>query len=257
MLLDLNGNAAIVTGGGTGVGRATSLSLAKLGCHVVVNFSRSKDDAEQTAADCRALGVEAMAVQANVAIDSDCRALIDQTMKAFGRLDILVNNAGTTRFIDADDLEAVDDEAWADIMNVNVKGAFQCVRAAKQPMLDSGGGHVINISSVAAFRCKGSSIPYCASKAALNNMTLALAHTLAPDIRVNAIAPGYIDSRWIRNAVGDDKYSAFMKEAAASVPLQKVSSPQDIADGILSLLTGSVTVTGQILVVDGGMLLNN
>lgn len=256
-MLDLKNKVAVITGGGTGVGRATSLSLAKLGCNVIVNFSRSKDDAEQTATDCRALGVEAMADQANVAIDSDCRALVDQTVKAFGRLDILVNNAGTTRFIDAEDLEAVDDEAWADIMNVNVKGAFQCVRAAKQPMLDSGGGHVINISSVAAFRGKGSSIPYCASKAALNNMTLALAHTLAPDIRVNAIAPGYIDSRWIRNAVGADKYSAFMKEAAASVPLQKVSSSQDIADGILSLLTGSVTVTGQILVVDGGMLLNN
>ncbi len=254
---DLRNTVAIITGGGTGVGRATSLSLAKLGCHVVVNYSRSKDDAEQTAADARSHGVNALAIQANVAKDGDCRAMVDQTVAQLGRLDILINNAGTTRFIDAADLEAVDDDAWSDVMNVNVKGAFQCVRAAKQPMLDAGGGHVINISSVAAFRGKGSSIPYCASKAALNNLTVALAHTLAPHIRVNAVAPGYIDSRWIRNAVGEDKYEGFIQDAAASVPLKQVSSPQDIADGILSLLTGSVTVTGQIVVVDGGMLLNN
>lgn len=256
-MLDIKSKAAIITGGGTGVGRATSLTLAELGCNVAVNYSRSQDDAEKTAADCRAFGVKAIAVKANVAIDAECRAMVDQTVQAFGRLDMLVNNAGVTRFIDAADLEAVDDEAWSNIMDVNVKGAFQCVRAAKQAMLDSGGGHVINITSVAAFRGKGSSIPYCASKAALNNLTVALAHTLAPDIRVNAVAPGYIDSRWIRNAVGEDKYGPFMEEAAASVPLNKVSSPQDIADAIVGLLIGSATVTGQILVVDGGMLIDN
>jgi 3-oxoacyl-[acyl-carrier protein] reductase len=245
---------AIITGGGTGVGRATCLSLAKLGYSVLVNYSRSQTDAEQTARDVQALGAKALAVQADVADDEQCRKMVAAATKTFGRVDVLVNCAATTRFIDAADLDAVTDDDWHRILDVNVLGPFHCARAVRQPMLDSGGGHIINVSSIAAVLGKGSSIPYAASKAAVNNLTVALARALAPSIRVNAVAPGFITGRWLEQGLGD-AYPAAKRAAEERTPLGRVCEPEDVAAVIVGLITGSKMVTGQILVCDGGVIL--
>jgi len=251
--MQLEGKAAVVTGSATGVGRATALSLAASGCSVLVNYSRSQDDAQQTAAEVERLGVKAVLVQADVADDAACRSMITEATRAFGRLDILVNNAGTTRFIDLADLDEVQEDDWQRMMGVNVRGPFQCARAAKEPLLAGGGGEIVNVSSIAAFLGRGSSIPYCASKAALNNLTLSLARVFAPKIRVNAVAPGFIDGRWLRNGLGD-KFAETLKTTAQQAPLGAVSQPEDIAQTILGLITGSDLVTGQIHVCDAGVL---
>ena len=252
--MQLAGKAAIVTGGGTGVGRATALELAAQGCAVLVNYSKSRDEAEQTAGEIEKAGAKAVAVQANVADDDACRRMVDTAVKAFGRVDVLVNNAGTTKFVAADMLDEIEDEDWQRIYAVNVIGPFHCIRAVKEPMLAGGGGQIVNVSSVAAFAAKGSSIPYFASKAALNNLTVALARVLAPKIRVNAVAPGFITGRWLEQGLGED-YETAKQAVAAMCPLERVSDPDDIARAIMSLVTGSPMVTGQILVCDGGMLI--
>lgn len=252
--MDVRGKAAIVTGSGTGVGRATALALARLGCDVLVNYSRSRDEAERAAAEVRALGVNALAVRADVADDAACRAMVDAAVRAFGRLDVLVNNAGTTTFVPHGELDRVTLEDWQRIVAVNVAGPFQCVRAARSALEASGAGVVVNVSSVAGLRGVGSSIPYCASKAALNNLTVTLARALAPKIRVNAVAPGFITGRWLRQGLGDayEGVKAYQEQRAV---LGRVCDPSDVADAILSLITGSDLVTGQIVAVDGGMLL--
>ncbi len=253
--MQLAGRAAIVTGGGTGVGRATVLRLARLGAHVLVNYSRSREEAEATAAEALSLGAaQAFAHEADVADDAACRAMIDRAVERFGRLDMLVNNAATTKFIAAESLDEMTDDLWRRILDVNLVGAFHCARAAKAPMLAAGGGHIVNVSSVAAFSGKGSSIAYAASKAALNNLTISMARVLAPTIRVNAVAPGFITGRWLEEGYGKH-YAAVKRMAEMRSPLGKVSDPDDVAAAILSLLSGSPLVTGQILVCDGGMLL--
>lgn len=250
--MELEGKGAIVTGGGTGVGRATALRLARLGCSVLINYSRSRDEAEATAAEIEALGVRAVALQADVADDEACRRMAKTAVEAFGRIDVLVNSAGTTRFIAHNDLEEVKDDDWTRILNVNLKGPFQCIRAVQKPMLESGGGTVVNVSSVAGVIGTGSSIPYCASKAALNNLTITLARALAPKIRVNAVAPGFITGRWLEQGLGP-AYGMIKKSVEKKVPLGKVSDPEDVAAAIMGFVTGSQMVTGQTLVVDGGM----
>jgi 3-oxoacyl-[acyl-carrier protein] reductase len=252
--MQLEGKAALVTGGGTGVGRATALELARQGCSVLINYSKSRDEAERTATEIQALGVKGIALEVDVADDAACRDMVKVATKAFARLDVLVNNAGTTRFVLANELEKVTDEDWSRIFAVNVVGPFHCARAVKETMLASGGGHIINVTSVAAFNGKGSSIPYAASKAALNNLTIALARTLAPQIRVNAVAPGFITGRWLEQGFGP-AYEGVKKTVERMSPLEKVCDPEDVAAAIMSLITGSNLVTGQILVCDGGMLI--
>ena len=252
--MKVEGKAAVITGGGTGVGRATGLALGKLGCAVLVNYSRSNKEAEETAKDIEALGVKAIPFKADVADDAKCRAMIDKAVKKFGRLDILVNNAGTTSFIPHPDLDAVKDEDWDRIMAVNVKGTFQCTRAARGPLEEAGEGEIINITSVAGLAGTGSSIPYCASKAAIINMTVTLARALAPKIRVNAVAPGFINGRWLKAGIGD-AYETVKAATAERMPLGRVCEPEDIAEAILSLVTGSDLVTGHTLPCEGGMLI--
>ncbi len=252
--MKVEGKAAVITGGGTGVGRATGLALGKLGCAVLVNYSRSNKEAEETAKDIEALGVKAIPFKADVADDAKCRAMIDTAVKEFGRLDILVNNAGTTSFIPHPDLDAVKDEDWDRIMAVNVKGTFQCARAARGPLEEAGEGEIINITSVAGLAGTGSSIPYCASKAAIINMTVTLARALAPKIRVNAVAPGFINGRWLKAGYGD-AYEGAKAATEQRLPLGRVCEPEDIAEAILSLITGSDLVTGHVLPCEGGMLI--
>lgn len=252
--MDVQNKVAIVTGGGTGVGRATTLALAKLGCHVLVNYSRSSQEAEATVAEARTLGVQALAHQADVADDGACREMVRTAVEKLGRLDVLVNCAGTTEFVAADDLESVTDAMWQRIMAVNVQGPFQCARAAREPMLASGGGCIVNVSSVAARIASGSSIPYCASKAALDNVTVALARVFAPQIRVNGVAPGFIAGRWLERGLGP-AYERVKANFEQNMPLQKVCTPEDVAGAILHFITGPDLITGQTLVIDGGMLI--
>ena len=247
--MNLEGKAAIVTGAGVSVGRAVALDLARRGVAVAVNYSRSQAEAEQTAADCEKLGVRAICVQADVGRDDQVRAMTEKAVAAFGRLDVLVNNAGVTRFIDHADMEKVGEDDWDFIFRTNVWGTFVCTRAAVPALRRDGGGVVINLSSVAGVYGTGSSVPYCASKAAINNMTVTLARALAPDIRVNAVAPGFIDTRWWSEREHADAIKQF---AAAAAPLKKVCQAEDVSKVVVDLVTSDL-VTGQIVVVDGGL----
>ena len=243
---------ALVTGGATGVGRATSLRFAKLGFDVVVNYSRSKSDAEQTANDVNALGVKALLACCDVSDDAKVREMLELVRQTFGRLDVVVNNAATTNFIEHADLEGLTEEMWDRMLDVNLKGAFFVTRAAANLLREGDGGSVVNVSSVAALTGSGSSIAYCASKAGVNTMTKSLARVLAPQVRVNAVCPGPIDSRWIRQ--GNPDWD--LGQMVAAYPIPKASQPDDIADAILFFAVGTSMATGQILSVDGGQTLS-
>ncbi|HEY8460246.1 MAG TPA: SDR family oxidoreductase [Blastocatellia bacterium] len=253
----IEGKAAVVTGGGTGVGRATALELARRGCSVLINYSKSKSEAEETAAEIAALGVRGVAVKADVADDADCRKMIDTAVREFGRLDVLVNNAAITAFIRHSDLEAVKTEDWMRIFSVNVIGAFQCARAAKDALLASGDGEIVNVSSVAGLAAIGSSIPYAASKAALNNMTVSLARVFAPKVRVNAVAPGFITTRWLKIGLGEEAYNKAKKATEETVILRKVCEPEDVAAAIINVITGPDLMTGCVIPLEGGHLISN
>jgi 3-oxoacyl-[acyl-carrier protein] reductase len=245
---------AIITGGGTGVGSATCRLLARLGWSVVVNYSRSQTDADSVVSEILAGGGRAIAIQADVADDAACREMVARTAEEFGRVDLLVNCAGTTDFIPFSDLDQATDEVWQRLYQVNVVGAFHCARAVREPMLASGGGQIINVSSVAAQLGQGSSIPYCCTKAALDNLTVSLARTLAPQIRVNGVAPGFIAGRWTQRGLGE-RYDSMVAAYEKALPLGQVCTPEGIAEGIVSLVNGSTLVTGQTLTVDAGMMI--
>jgi 3-oxoacyl-[acyl-carrier protein] reductase len=244
----LQGKVALVTGGGTGIGKATSLLFAREGADVAVNFSRSRSDAEDTVSEIRQLGSQAIAVCADISNDDAVRSMVGKVVKTLGRLDILVNNAATTKFVLPKDLEGMTEELWDKILEVNVKGTFFCSRAAIAAMRIHDGGHIVNVSSDSAFTGRGSSIAYTASKAAIINMTLALAISQAPAIRVNAVAPGVVQTRWI------DKIKPLADEARRKNPLQRLACPNDIAEAILSLVVSDF-ITGHTLVVNGGATL--
>ena len=243
--MSLQGKAALVTGGGTGVGRATALMLAERGANVAVNYSRSADEAAQTAADIQAHGVEGLAIQADVASDAAVVAMVEQTVAAFGRLDIVVNSAGTTFFVDYHDLDGMKDEYWDRILAVNLKGPFFVSRAAAPHLKAGGDGVIVSISSLSGITGTGSSIAYAASKGALNTITKSLARTLAPEIRVNSVAPGPIDTRWM---IGHED---FLQRAVDRSPVNRAATPEDIAAGVLLLVENPIT-TGEVLVMDSG-----
>jgi 3-oxoacyl-[acyl-carrier protein] reductase len=255
--MQIEGKAAVVTGGGTGVGRATALALAQRGCAVLINYNRSQSEAEATAAEITALGVRGLAVQADVADDAACRRMIETATREFGRLDVLVNNAGATAFIKHDDLEAVSLEVWQRILAINLLGPFQCARAARAALLAAGNGEIVNVSSVAGLAGMGSSIPYCASKAALNNLTVTLARVFAPTVRVNAVAPGFITTRWLQEGLGGEAYAAYKQRSEEQVLLHKVCTAEDVAAAILNIITGPDLLTGQVIPLEGGLLHSN
>ena len=252
--MDLSGKTAIVTGSAVGVGRATAIELAKRGANVVVNYSKSEDEAKETVSEVEGAGARALLVKADVSKDSEVRSMVQQAVDAFGGLHVLVNNAATTKFVNFADLEGLKEEDWDLILAVNLKGPFFCSRAAAVPMKEAGQGAIVNIASVAGIRSVGSSIAYAASKAGLINLTVALARVLAPEVRVNCVAPGFIDTRWLRAGLGDFYERA--KEATASqTPLGRVATAEDIAQSVLGLIEASDFVTGQTLVVDGGSII--
>ena len=252
--MDIQGKAAVVTGASRGVGRATALVLADGGCSVLVNYSSSKDAAEAVAEEVRAKGVQSIAFQADVADDAACRTMIDAAYKEFGRLDILVNNAGTTEFVRHDDLEGATSEMWDRILGVNLKGPFQCIRAAHNYLKDSGSAEVVNVSSVAGVAGTGSSVPYCASKGGLINLGTTMARALGPEIRVNTVAPGFIEGDWLQAGLGEN-YDKAKAAIEAKAVLHKVCKAEDVAAAIMAFITGSDMVTGQTIVCDGGALI--
>jgi 3-oxoacyl-[acyl-carrier protein] reductase len=252
-MTDLKGKAAIVTGSATGVGAATAKLLAEHGCNVVINYTKSVNEAEETAKACRNLGVNAITVQANVANDEDCKKLVDACVAEFGRLDHLVNNAGTTKFVAHHNLEGLDADDFQWIYSVNVIGPYQMVKHAAPHMREAGAGTVTNVSSIAGVKGLGSCVAYAASKGALNTMTLSLARALGPEIRVNAICPGMIQGKWLREGMGEELYDRTLQHQLKNNPLKKVSTPDDNARAILMFITGSDLITGQKVLVDGGM----
>ncbi|MFD5103446.1 SDR family NAD(P)-dependent oxidoreductase [Streptomyces albidochromogenes] len=237
---------ALVTGSSSGIGAAVARRLAAAGVRVIVNSARSVK-AGQALADELPGG---RYIQADVAVEADAKRLVAEAAAAFGRLDILVNSAGTTRFIPHDDLEAASPDVWRDIFDVNVIGVWQTITAAAPHLraAPDGGGCVVNVSSQAGVRPGGSSIPYAVSKAAVNHMTKLLAKTMGPDVRVNAVAPGMIDTPWFDGLDGADKVK---EQVAGAVPLGRVGRPEDIADAVYDL-TRAAYVTGEVLLVDGG-----
>jgi len=250
---NLSGKIAIVTGGGTGIGRACSLALAQRGAKVAVNFSRSKDDAEQTAADCRAAGGDGFAIQANVGRKAEIDSLVAQVAERWGGVDLLVTSAGTTKFARYDDLDALTEEVWDDILDVNLKGVFFACRAVVPHMKrryaeTNTPGSIVNVGSISAIRPVGSSIPYMASKAAVHSMTQSMAVALGPEVRVNCVAPGFIETRW---HAGRDEAARTTRERT---PLKRNGTPEDVADAVV-YLSASPFVTGEIIVIDGGRFL--
>jgi 3-oxoacyl-[acyl-carrier protein] reductase len=239
---------AIVTGSATGIGRACALRFAENKFNVVVNYSRSEAEARESLKLVEDCGVRGLLVQCDVGSDAAVREMLHTVDREFGRLDVLVNNAGTTWFIDHKNLEEMSEEKWDRILQVNLKGPFFCIRAAVPLLKKSGGGAVVNVSSVAGIGGDGSSIAYAASKGALNTMTKSLAKALGPEIRVNAVCPGPVDTRWLRAVMSPEE----LEKRTAHFPMQRPALPEDIADAVLYLATGTRLTTGQCLVVDGG-----
>jgi len=246
--MKLKGKAALVTGGGTGMGRAISLKFAGEGADVVVNYSRRNKEAEETAEAARKLGVRAFAVRADVAQDQECRRLVQETVAAFGRIDILVNNAGWSQVVPHRDLDGLTEEILDRTLAVNTKGPLYLCRAAIPHMLKQGGGRIVNITSIAAFQGAGSSVIYCASKAGLGAMTKSLARVFAKDnILVNSVAPGFVDTHFV-----DWPREAMEKNVKVS-PMGRIPTVDDIANATLFLACDATGITAHTILVDCGV----
>jgi len=253
-----NGNAkkvALITGSATGVGAATAMTLARNGWNVAINYSRSEKEAYATAEQCEGHGAETIVIKANVAMDSECRAMVAQVADKWGRMDALVNNAGITRFCDYQNLDGLEMDDFLDVYKVNVVGTYQVTRAAVPLLQLSDTACVVNTSSISAISGIGSSIAYAASKGALSTMTLSLAHALAPTIRVNGVCPGFIQGRWTKGFLGE-RYEAVKQGIENSTLLHRTALPSDVADSIVYLIEHANLVTGELLVIDGGQLIN-
>lgn len=246
--MELKNKVALITGGGTGIGRATSLALAKQGVLVAVNYSRSKEEAEETVRQITNNGGCAIAVRADVSQDTEVRKMVDTVVQEFGTIDLLVNNASITHHIPLVDLESATEEVWDSLFDVNVKGMFFCARAVAPYMKQNKQGAIVNVGSIAGQTGSGSSLPYAVSKAAVHGLTRSLARALAPDIRVNCVVPGAVETRWWTGK------EAQMKKLAPNLLLQKIATPEDIAQMICAAL-GQEAMTGQILTVDSGQTL--
>jgi 3-oxoacyl-[acyl-carrier protein] reductase len=254
--MELQGKVALVTGGAGGIGGAVVRSFAKSGIRgVVIHYRKSRKEAEDLAGEIERAGVSAIAVQANIQNDKEVRGMINKVNERFGRLDILVNNAGITHWVKISDLEALTDEIWDEILDVNVKGAFRCARAAAK-LLEVDQGMIVNISSISGVLSPStmSSLAYGTAKAALIHLTRGLAVAMAPKVRVNCVAPAFTDTPWMSGHYGAN-YRQVISEASAGYPLQRIATPEEVAGATLGLITGGDFITGQTLIVDGGLSL--
>jgi ketoreductase RED2 len=240
--MDVKGKVALVTGSSSGIGAAVARAFAAEGARVVVNSASSVQAGEALAAELP----DALYVRADIADPAQARALVDSALSHFGRLDVLVNNAGTTVRIEHADLDAVTPEVWHRILDVNVIGTWSVIQAAVPSLREHGDGCIVNITSLAGVRPTGSSIPYAASKAALNHITSLLAAVLGPQLRVNAVAPGLVDTPWTSTWTELHELTKLM------APLQRVGRPEDVAEACLALVR-TAYVTGHVLLCDGGL----
>ena len=250
-MVDLRDKVAVITGSAVGIGREIAVAYGREGARVVVNYSKSAAEAEETAARVRATGAEVVVIQGDISVETQAQTLIDQAVGRHGRLDVLVNNAGITRFVDFSDLDGLTEEVWDSLFAVNVKGAFWCCRAAARVMREQPeGGAIVNLVSMAGLRPSGSSIAYCVAKAGEAHLTLCLAKALAPKVRVNAIAPGFIaDTRWNE---GRPNVESVREASANAALLKRVGHPADIAEAAVFLGGAGSYMTGHVMVVDGG-----
>lgn len=236
----------VVTGGGTGIGRGISEAFAREGARVVVNYSVSRDDAEATAQAIRDSGGEAVAVQANVTVEAEAKKLLEDTVVRWGRLDVLVNNAGWSKRVPHHQLEDLTEEIWDRTLNTNLRGAFYCMRAAAPILKKNPGSSIVNIVSIAPYAGGGSSIVYAASKAGLISMTKSFARILAPEVRVNAVAPGFVRTRF----AGWPKET--FDEAEKVSILKRLAAPEDIGAAAVFLAADAPGTTGETINVDAG-----
>ncbi len=247
---------AIVTGGSRGVGAATAKMLYKNGWNVIITCSSSIEEAEKVAKECSNETAQAIALQADVSNDLDCKATINKAIEKWNRIDALINNAGTTKFVwDHSDLNSLDAEDFQHIFAVNVVGPFQMVKASKEHLLKSANPCVVNVSSIGGIKGIGSSLAYASSKGALNSMTLSMARNLGP-IRVNAVCPGFIEGEWLKKGMGHEMYEAVKLRVQTTTPLKKTCTPESVAEVIVNLIETSELMTGQLVTVDGGASLN-
>jgi 3-oxoacyl-[acyl-carrier protein] reductase len=254
--MELKNAVCIVTGSASGIGAASAIMLAGRGARVVVNYSKSEDAARATLKACEAAGAqvggEALLLKADVAQDADCRRLAQSALDRWGRIDALVNNAGATKFADHANLDALSAEDFQRIYSVNVVGTYQMVRACAPAMKKSGHGAVVNVSSVAGKNGMGSSMAYAASKGALNTLTMSLARALGPEIRVNAVCPGLIDTRWVRDGYGP-RFAAMEARYRQGTALGRLGKPEEVAGVIVWLIEGADLITGDTIMVDSGI----
>jgi len=243
---------AIVTGSSRGVGAATARMLAQKGYNVVINYSKSEGEAKEIADTCETLGAETLLCKANVANDEDCRRIVSETLERWGRIDALVNNAGTTKFCDHNALDGLTADDFFHIYGINVVGPYQMIRAAAPHMKSVGSGAIVNVASIAGVTGIGSSVAYAASKGALITMTLSLARVLGPEIRINAVCPGFIQGSWLRQGMGDERYEAVKQYWEKTTPLHMTATPETVAEAIVYFIMGAPLVTGETLILDGG-----
>ncbi len=250
MSVSMEGMAAIVTGGGTGIGAAVVRRLAERGVRCAINYASSRDAAEALAAE---IGNGSIAVKADIADDGQCRGLAAAALEAFGRIDLLVNNSGKTKFANHEDLEALSADDFLDIYRLNTVAPFQMIRACAPAMREGPASAVVNIASVAGVFGNGSSVAYAASKGALATMTRSLARVLAPAIRVNAVAPGYVGTGWFSERMTQEAFEAFEQFIASQTPMQMAAHAEDIAGPVVNLLDpASRVITGETVLLDAG-----
>lgn len=243
--------AALVTGAATGIGRSAALALARNGYDVVINFSRSEEAAKATATDAEAAGARTLLYRCDVSDDACVRAMLDAAGEKFGRLDALINNAGTTIAVEPKNLAGVKVEDWNRVFGVNVLGLFLVTRAAVPLLRKSPNGCIVNTCSIAGLRPSAQPLPYAASKAAVANLTKTLANALGPEIRVNAVAPGWMEGDWMKRTLAEN-YQGLMARRARYTPLERCCTADDVAETMLSLILSNRFVTGEIIIIDGG-----
>jgi NAD(P)-dependent dehydrogenase (short-subunit alcohol dehydrogenase family) len=252
--LEIRGKAAVVTGASSddGIGSECAKLLASRGCNVIVNYATNKAGGEKVVATCKAAGADAVAVQGDVAKDADCKRLVQAALDKWGRLDVLINNAATTKPIPHRRMDLLDGAEFERVFAVNLIGNYQMTRSAAPHLKASGDGAVVNISSVGAMRAGGSSMAYTASKAAVNNLTLAMARALAPEVRVNALCPGGMLGAWTRKILTEQQYQERVARAETEFPLRRGIWPADVAVAALFLIEGATTMTGECIRMDCG-----
>jgi 3-oxoacyl-[acyl-carrier protein] reductase len=242
---------ALVTGGATGIGRAAVLHLARAGFDVALNYRSSADAARTVAAEAEAAGAKVLLLAGDVADDAQVRAMLKQVEAAFGGLEALINNAGTTIPTPPKELDAVSVDDWDRVFAVNVRGLFLVTRAAV-PLLKRGEApSIVNTASIVGLRPGPQPLPYAASKAAIVSLTKQLAGALGPEIRVNAVAPGWMEGEWMERMLVDN-YERLMERRAKATPLGRCVTADDVAETMLSLILSNRFVTGEIIVIDGG-----